>query len=49
MPQFLSTIFSLFTLAAKRLWNHGLLMSALLLGLVAALYRVQEEQLTANS
>lgn len=36
MSQLLYTILSMLTLAAKRLWNHGLLMSALLLGLVAA-------------
>ncbi len=36
MSQFLYTTLSLLTLAAKRLWNHRLLMLALLLGLVAA-------------
>jgi putative ABC transport system permease protein len=36
MSQLLYTILSLLTLAARRLWNHRLLMLALLLGLVAA-------------
>ena len=36
MSQFLYTTLSLFTLAAKRLWNLRLLMLALLLGLIAA-------------
>ncbi|MCP5096106.1 MAG: hypothetical protein GY943_11170, partial [Chloroflexi bacterium] len=36
MSKFLYTTLSLFTLAAKRLWNHRLLMLALLMGLIAA-------------